>query len=236
MIASTTEGQLRQLREGDRLSYHGVQWRVADYSTYTDANGYETEEWLLNSQTGQEYYLMRELDPNNPEGVVHWYIAEELHHPTLYDGSSLREVTYTVADEMRSHKTPYPALQVFNRTYQFESQTEGIYETDGENRTRITWDYWDAPHLWNLALEAWSSGELSVYSTREVQPADFTDFKSGSASSFGGYRSALTGQDNRAFGSADSSNGFNQPSPHTIQIAIAWVITILGFILMISGI
>lgn len=236
MIAPITERQLRQLREGDRLKYHGVQWHVADYSTYTDTNGYETEEWLLKSQTGKQYYLMREIDPQNPEGLVHWYIAEELRNPILYAGASSRDVTYTVADDMRSHKPPYPELRVFNRTYQFESQTEGNYDDDGRNRTRITWDYWDPPHLWNLALEAWSSGELDVYSTREVQPADFTEITQGGMGNFGNHGSVSAVHGNRFLGSNHSSSYSNADSSLNTQRAIALTLTVIGFLLMIFGI
>ncbi len=63
MLSASNQGQLLQLRPGDRLNYHGVQWQVKDYSTYVDPNGYETTEWLLQSKAGAEYYLLRELDP-----------------------------------------------------------------------------------------------------------------------------------------------------------------------------
>lgn len=223
MVAIVTENQLRQLREGDRLKYHGVQWMVKDYSTYTDAQGYETEEWLIKSQTGKEYYLMREVDPNHPDALVHWYIAEELRSPAIYEPNASRDLTTTLGADMRSHKEPYPELRLFNRVYQFESQTEGEYESDGETRTRTTWDYWDATHLWNLALEAWSDKTLVVYSTREVQPADFSDIRPGI-----GLPIAYEQQPIRSRSDTHTAR--------SIQIVLAWFITILGFFLMISGI
>lgn len=223
MADIVTETELRKLREGDRLKYHGVQWMVKDYSTYTDPQGYETEEWLITSQTGKEYYLMREVDPNNPDALVHWYVAEELRNPAIYEPNSSRDLATTLAMDMRSHKEPYPELRLFNRIYQFESQTEGQYESDGQMRSRTTWDYWDATHLWNLALEAWSDRTLVVYSTREVQPADFSEIRPG-------------------IGFATTS-GFqpihsrsNTNTARSLQIVLAWFITILGFFLMISGI
>ncbi|UBF25200.1 DUF4178 domain-containing protein [Kovacikia minuta CCNUW1] len=233
MAEPVSESQLRPLREGDRLKYHGVQWRIDDYSTYTDENGYETEEWLLHSQTGKEYYLMREVDPQTAPSQIHWYVAEELQYPAIYEPNATRDLVPTLVEDMRSHKTPYPELRVFNRTYQFESQTEGDYESDGATRHRITWDYWDATHLWNLALEAWNNGTLSIYSTREVQPADFTDVQTGrdfatSASSnvpAGSFM--ITQNQNRSF----EVNNSRQK-----QLIIAWAIVIVGFVLMLSGI
>lgn len=218
MTAGITD-QLRQLREGSRLKYHGVQWDVRDYSTYTDANSYETEEWLLKSSSNKEYYLLREIDPQNADRV-HWYLAEALHYPTIIDPQTSRDRLTTLGDDMRSHKTPDPELRLFNRTYAFESQTEGDYESNGTTRHRITWDYWDTAHLWNLALEAWSDGTLVVYSTREVQPADFTEIQSSN-------RAALS-----------PGQSFNTPKRknRSREFAIAWIVTIVGFLLMISGI
>jgi hypothetical protein len=52
---------------------------------------------------------------------------------------------------MKLGATHYPTLQLFNRIYQFESQTDGTYNADQKTRQRITWDYWNKSHLWNLA-------------------------------------------------------------------------------------
>lgn len=238
----TTEEELRQLREGDRLKYHGVQWHVNDYSTYTDDNGYETEEWLLRSQTGKEYYLMREVDPQSRQSHLHWYIAEELDSPTIYEPGGSKDLTYDLADKMRSHATPYPELRLFNRTYRFESETEGDYESDGHSRTRITWDYWDPTHLWNLALETWTHGGLTVYSTREVQPADFTDLQTGGGGlPLGIGRSAPAIGVGQSFNSTYSS--YSSPSSSfggglslNRKRLIGWIIVVIGFLFMISGI
>lgn len=225
-MLSTTEDQLRSLREGDRLTYHGVQWNVKDYSTYTDPNGYETEEWQLKSRTGQEYYLMREAEPKSTGTVVTWYLAEELKNPSIYDPSTSTEVSYRLADQMLAGETPYPSLQVFNRIYWFESKTEGTYQSEYGLRTRITWDYWDEPHLWNLALETWANGSLSVYSTRMVQPADFTEIRQGQP------------LQHRSASSQNLFSRFNRDQDHAREIkkVIAWGIMIVGFFLMIFGI
>jgi|GEM_PF-640660 len=230
MTAGLTETQLRHLREGSRLKYHGVQWLVQDYSTYTDDNGYETEEWQLKSSSGKAYYLLREVDPQNPETLVHWYLAEELRYPTLIDPQTSRDRLTTVGDDMRSRTAPYPELQLFNRVYAFEAQTEGDYDSDGNARHRITWDYWDKAHLWNLALEAWSDHTLSVYSTREVQPADFTEIQSSNRAALG------AGQSNSFSADVDSMQAFNKRESRSREFAIAWMVTIVGFFLMISGI
>lgn len=226
-MTNATEERLRQLREGDCVNYHGVVWQVGDYSTYNDDSGYETEEWLLNSQTGKEYYLMREVDPHNPQAQIHWYIAEELRNPSIYDVATSREVTLHLAEEMRSRQTPYSELQMFNRVYQFESETEGEYESDGRTQNRITWDYWDAPHLWNLAIEAWENGSLSVYSTREVQPADFNEAPRAKGFGVGGSLAAPA---------LSSGQSLNARSSRSKELIIAIALMVVGFFLMLAGI
>jgi hypothetical protein len=229
MSPPLTETKLRQLRAGDRLRYYGLLWHVRDYSTYTDAQGYETEEWLLKSETAKAYYLLREVDPANLEKPVTWYIAEELRNPTIVEPGSSRDLFLNLAEEMQSNKAPYPELQVFNRVYLFESRTEGIYESDGTPTIRITWDYWDQPHLWNLALEAWSNQVLVTYSTKEVQPTDFSDLQhahigSSPISDFTDYSNNTNYSNN------------TDPNGHTIQIIIASSLAIIGFLLIIAGI
>ncbi|MBD2021381.1 DUF4178 domain-containing protein [Leptolyngbya sp. FACHB-36] len=230
-----TEDELRSLQSGDRVQYHGVHWQISDYSTYTDPEGYETEEWLMKSTTGKQYYLLRELDPQTPQRLVHWYLAEELRHPSIYEPNGGRDLVLKLSDEMRSNKQPYPELQLFNRIYQFESQTQGSYKSERGDRTRITWDYWDSAHSWNLALEAWSDNQLVVYSTREVQPADFSDIRRGAGISPASFSSTAPSISS-GFPTYDYGRSSEQNTSRSIQLVIAWFITILGFFLMVSGI
>lgn len=223
MTATATETELRHLQPGDRLKYYGVQWHIRDYSTYTDPQGYETEEWLLKAGTGKAYYLLREVDSTNLEKPVAWYIAEELRHPTIVEPGSSKDLLPDLAKALQSGQSPYPELQVFNRVYLFESRTEGTYESEGETTTRITWDYWDQPHLWNLALEAWSDRSLVIYSTREVQPTDFSEIQHAHMDSTPSFVTSHTD----LIVSTDS---------RTIQLILAWALTIVGFFFMLAGI
>lgn len=180
MLSASNQGQLLQLRPGDRLNYHGIQWQVKDYSTYVDPNGYETTEWLLQSSVaGAEYYLLRELDPQNPEGLVHWYLAEKIPHPKIFLPNFSNNLADRLWQDMKGDETPYPALQALSRRYYFESRTEGTYEGNQGNTSRITWDYWDELHQWNLAIEAWPNTELHVYSTKVVRPEEFVEIAKG---------------------------------------------------------
>jgi len=179
MLSVSPQAQLQQLRSGDRLKYRGVQWQVKDYSTYVDPKGYETTEWLLCSEAGAEYYLLQEFDPQNPEGLVHWYLAEEIANPKIFQPDSYNNLAVSLWHDMQGHKTPYRELLALSRCYYFESETQGTYEGKQKDTSRITWDYWDEAHRWNLAIEAWLNGELHVYSTRAVKPEDFYEIQKG---------------------------------------------------------
>jgi hypothetical protein len=179
MLSAYNQAQLQQLRQGDRLNYHGVPWQVKNHSTYVDPKGYEITEWLLRSGTGTEYYLLREFDPENPEAVVQWYLSEEISNPKIFQPNLFTNLAGSLWQDIQSHKTPYPELQALSRCYYFESQTEGTYEGNQRETSRITWDYWDEPHQWNLALEAWANGELHIYSTKVVKPEEFSAIKKG---------------------------------------------------------
>lgn len=174
MPSVQTSSQLEHLRIGTGLKYHGIEWRVANYSSYDDPYGYKTEEWLLKSKSSQEYYLLREVDPQNPTSLVNWYIAEELSHPKIFLPKSSENVTARLWQVMQNQEMSYPELKIFDKSYYFESQTKGDYQGEDELTSRITWDYWDVKHQRNLALEAWQNRELRVYSTKLVKPEEFT--------------------------------------------------------------
>jgi hypothetical protein len=241
---AVTEETLRQLQPGDVIYYHGVEWRVRDVSHYRGSYGYETEEWLLKSPLNKEYYLLREVDPENPNSEVNWYIAEQLKNPAIYEPGSSRDLLTSLAQDMRARRNPYPELQALNRVYLFESETEGTYDSEDGSERRITWDYWDSTHLWNLALEAWSDSNLSVYSTRKVSPADFSrpqmqSLKGEDPASQGwagfeaAQRSSVSG-----FSRSRSSNllfgVFDVPKKQ--QFIMALMLVIFGLILFASGV
>jgi hypothetical protein len=179
MLSVSHQAQLQQLRSGDRLKYRGVLWQVKDYSTYVDPKGYETTEWLLRSEAGAEYYLLQEFDPQNPEGLVHWYLAEEIANPKIFPPDSYNNLAVSLWHDMQGHKTPYRELLALSRCYYFESETQGTYQGKQKDTSRITWDYWDEAHRWNLAIEAWLNGELHVYSTKAVKPEEFYEIQKG---------------------------------------------------------
>jgi hypothetical protein len=209
MSFTPTATQLQQLRPGDRLKYHGVEWQVTDYSTYDDPQGYQTEEWLLQSAKNAEYYLLREVDPKKSQFVVNWYIAEEINNPHLFQPDSSENIIPSLWQDMQQQFMLYQELRLFNRSYYFESQTQGTYEGDEGETARITWDYWDQAHQWNLAIEAWENSELHVYLTKPVNSEAFSEIKKGTE--------------------------FSRKKFPLFEVVSAVVVLIVGLLLMIFG-
>lgn len=137
---------------------------------------------MLLSPNGIEYYLLREIDPQNPE-LVNWYLADEIR-PQICLPDSGENIVPTLWQDIQGQKEPYPELQLFGKTYYFESTTQGTYEGDEEKTSRITWDYWDKDHHQNLAIEAWPNNqELHVYSTKAIRCEEFSEIEKGVATS-----------------------------------------------------
>jgi Domain of unknown function (DUF4178) len=214
-----TQAQLQQLRAGDRVTYGAVQWDIADYSSYDDDNGYATEEWRLKTKSARSYYLLREVDPENPATLVNWYLSEEISGSSVSGDSFSDNLQFTMWRVMREGEQPYPSLRALGREFYFESQTAGKYWSDSGKASRTTWDYWDQDHLWNLAIEAWEGGEIHFYSTKTVNPEDFSEVKT----------------DTKKASFTSSSKGLSKSELKEIQIIMAWILTIGGILLMIFG-
>ncbi|GBO55426.1 hypothetical protein APA_3577 [Pseudanabaena sp. lw0831] len=214
-----TQAQLQHLRAGDLVTYGGVQWEVADYSSYDDDNGYATEEWLLKTTRARSYYLLREVDPENPTTLVNWYLSEEISGSSVSGESFSDNLQFTMWRVMREGEQPYPHLRALGKEFYFESQTDGKYRSDKGKASRTTWDYWDQDHLWNLAIEAWEDREIHFYSTKKVNPEDFSEVKT----------------DTKKASFTSSRKGLSKSEQKKIQIVMAWALTIGGILLMIFG-
>jgi hypothetical protein len=163
------------LRVNDRLEYQGKQWDVTDYKTYTDKQGYKTEDWLLKEYKGnEEYYLMREFDPQKEKTSVTWYMGKEIPEPQLCMPGDRLSITHYLWQDMKEEKSSYPRLQLFDSIYELESETRGFAAQEGEAQERVTRDYWDERHENNLALEAYNDGSLYVYLSRVADKNEFS--------------------------------------------------------------
>ncbi len=214
-----TDRSLRVLKPDEAVRYAGIVWQVDERSTYSDRQGYQTTEWLLTSTTRHQYFLLREAEIESESDQVTWYIAEELGKVAIVN-VEVEQLLWgkKVQQAMVEDQQPYPVLKVANRTYFFESATRGTYvsedeEAGADRQERITWDYWDEPHVWNLALEAWPNGDLKLYNTREVEPKEFSLIDRTAA---------------RAAARKESAD-------RQVQLTMAWFLMGLGFVMMITG-
>jgi Domain of unknown function (DUF4178) len=229
MASIATDNQIRSLRAGDRFTHRGGQWQVQDYSTYNDgASGYRMEEWRLHSPDAY-YYLLREADPQDPDGKAKWYLAEELKQPVITEPGNLEDLRPQMAAAIQGNQTPYPKLQVLPRTYLFESRTEGTHRSAGDRANRVTWDYWDQGHTWNLGLEAWENGTLVVYSTRSVQPSEFSAIERAN-------EAAINKQVNKDPTLRDFQQWLKTRQAYHIQLGLAVALLLLGVVLWFMGV
>ncbi|BAY60359.1 filamentous hemagglutinin outer membrane protein [Calothrix brevissima NIES-22] len=166
--------QLEELHPGERVKYEGVEWRVQAYGTYKDPQGYQTQEWLLSSSDNQKRYLQKEYNPEIPKDPIHWYFSEEVVEAQVLEPGNSNNLIPSVWQDMQDKKTPQHELNALNRTYFFDFQTSGTYSDQDGTLPRITWDYWDKDHKWNLELEAFPNQELHVYSAQEINPETFS--------------------------------------------------------------
>jgi hypothetical protein len=170
---NTPDIKLEELRRGGRVEYQNVQWEIKSYGTYQDPQGYQTQEWLLLSPTNQKRYLQKEYNPAIPKNPIHWYFSEEIDRPQVLVPTNNTNIIPSVWQQMQDAKTPQPELKALNGSYLFDFQTKGTYTDQDGTLPRITWDYWDKAHKWNLELEAFPEKELHVYSAQEVNPGAF---------------------------------------------------------------
>ncbi len=215
---------LPRLREGDRVTYDGTNWEIRDFSTYDDANGYEMMEWLIQS-SHKSHYLLREVDPEQPETKINWYLSEEIKVDCVSGERVGDNMQFVLWDAMKGNREPYPKLRALGRLYYFESQTEGTYKGEDGSESRKTWDYWDEEHVWNLAIEAWQNRELHVYSTQKVSPEDFAIAEKSD-------QSEKLVEINT---SKSLSKNHSKKSDRTWQWVCAWGLVVAGVILMMSG-
>lgn len=150
---------------GQVLAIEGHRWTVKERATYAAASGYHVTEWECERSDHLETaYLLREESPD-----VHWYFT----HPV-----PLSAVSFS-GDRPAEHAlptlpTPPDVLIYRGRVHGFEAATEGEYEEDGETTRKVTWDYWDATHADNLAVERWPDGTVECYHGRPVDPNAIT--------------------------------------------------------------
>jgi hypothetical protein len=159
----------RDPSEGDRLQFRGASWKVTERSTYNNEDGYRCVEWTC--ECGDvEGYLLKETEKDN---VKKWFFTLTLDagKVKLPAGEAVDDWIKRTGNIRATKETP--ELQYRGQSYQYADKTEGTYTDDsGERTPKTTWDYWDAEHKNNLAIEIWESGEVAAYLGNYIRSAD----------------------------------------------------------------
>ena len=151
---------------GTTFELSGRHWTVTDHSSYTAPDGYNVDEWECSggagASPGELAYLLRESDTE-----VRWYFTRPipLAAVTLSGGKPFADVATTLTE-------PPDALVYRGLAHGLDETTDGQYAEDpGESVQKTTWDYWDARHELNLAVERWADGRVECYHGRLIDPA-----------------------------------------------------------------
>ncbi|MGH7322763.1 MAG: DUF4178 domain-containing protein [Candidatus Rokuibacteriota bacterium] len=154
-------------RVGQTLRFENREWAVTDHSSYWEGD-YRVNEWCCESE-GTTAYLLKEL--SETEGT-RWFFTRQI---------TLERVTLPGGEALGAHlsrtstREPPGSLTYDGQTYRRAETTEGTYEDEpGERVSKTTWEYWDAPHAHNLAIERWADGRVDGYHGAYIEPGQVT--------------------------------------------------------------
>ncbi|MBI3455751.1 MAG: DUF4178 domain-containing protein [Candidatus Rokubacteria bacterium] len=173
-------------RVGQTLRFDGREWEVTDHSSYWDAEGYRVSEWCCESED-TEAYLLKEVKEGEP---TRWFFTRRIPGDavTLPGGEGLPAWL-----ERHRGAAPPAGLAYEGRSYGYAETTEGIYEDEpGERVRKATWEYWDAAHARNLAVERWEDGRADCYHGAYIEPGQVTLLSGSSASEASGVPGAMS--------------------------------------------
>jgi hypothetical protein len=146
-------------RVGQTLSFDGREWEVTDHSSYWDAEGYRVTEWCCEAED-VEAYLLKEVKEGEP---VRWFFTRKVPRDAVAGLGAGRPAA------------PPDTLTHEGRPYRFDEATEGTYEEEpGERVAKTTWEYWDAAHRQNVAVELWADGRVDCYRGAYIEPGEVT--------------------------------------------------------------
>ena len=167
-------GDLSRLDEagppiGATVLLDGKEWKVTEQASYRSEEGYRVQEWCCESGDTTAY-LLKEKDAERK--TTRWFFTREI------DADAVAVAGGERLAEWRQSKTdaePPQALTYQDSPYRYTDTTEGMHEDDSGKRVRkVTWDYWDAGHAKNLAVERWPDGSFDCYLGAYIEPGQVT--------------------------------------------------------------
>jgi len=172
--ATTSPEQLKRLDESEPakgvvLLFGGEEWTVTGQADYSNPEGYRVHEWCCEGGDTTAY-LLREGDPR--QGAIRWFFTLEIDSAgvSLPGGQGFGEWL-----ARNAKADPPPALTYRGGIYHFTGTTEGTHQDDsGKQVRKVTWDYWEAGHTHNLAVERWPDGSFDCYLGTYIEPGQVT--------------------------------------------------------------
>lgn len=165
-----TPGKLTRLDEADpgtgvTILYDGREWNVTGQSSYSTEGGYRVHEWCC--EVGDTTaYLLKEGDPK--EGTIRWFFTREIDDGAVAIEGGEGLGAWLARDP---EANPPQALTYQGTSYHYAETTDGMHQDESGKRVRkITWDYWDAGHERNLAVERWPDGSFNCYLGSYIEP------------------------------------------------------------------
>jgi len=157
---------VRDPRAGDLFLFKNATWKITERSTYQNDDGYQCVEWTCEAGS-VEAYLLKETEDNHAHK---WFFTLTIDEDAVTVPSSGGIVSWIKENDKAQ---PPQDLHYRGQSYHYADKTEGMYDNDaGERTKKTTWDYWDAGHRNNLAVEIWETGEVDCYLGYYIQAGD----------------------------------------------------------------
>lgn len=153
---------------GQTLRFEGREWEITDHSSYWDAGEHRVNEWSCESGDVTAY-LLKEV--SDSEGT-RWFFTRLIpsDQVTLAGGQGLQTLIGRGGEP-----GPPDELVHQQQTFRHAETTDGTYEDEpGERVRKVTWEFWDARHETNLAVELWGDGRFDCYRGAYIEPDQVT--------------------------------------------------------------
>ncbi len=157
------------LRPGATVLLDGQEWKVTEQSSYRSEEGYRVQEWCCESGDTTAY-LLKEKDAE--QKATRWFFTREIDADAVAVAGDDPLAEWL---QSKSGAKPPETLTYQENPYRYADTTEGTHQDEsGERVRKVTWDYWDAGHARNLAVERWPDGSFDCYLGAYVEPGGVT--------------------------------------------------------------
>ncbi|HCC48301.1 MAG TPA: hypothetical protein DEQ38_09355 [Elusimicrobia bacterium] len=166
--------KLQDLKTGDWVRWDSQQWEVTDRDLYKESADYQEVQWELESSAGTRYLVMsRENKGGSVEEV--WVCTRQASIGDVE--RQLPSGEWESFGETDSVPAAPARVRFCGLGFKLDGETEGIAEDDdGNNVTKLTWDYYDDTRKRNLAIEIWKEPDADYYEAYDGDVVKSSDF------------------------------------------------------------